>query len=416
MNGAVAGLVLLAVLVILAIIILSKSVALIPQAEAAVIERLGRYSRTVSGQLTLLVPFIDRVRARVDLRERVVSFPPQPVITEDNLTLNIDTVVYFQVTNPQAAVYAISNYIVGVEQLTTTTLRNVVGGMTLEQTLTSRDQINAALRVVLDEATGKWGLRVSRVELRSIDPPPSIQESMEKQMKADREKRAMILTAEGVREASIKQAEGQKQSQILAAEGAKQAAILGAEAERQSRILRAEGERAAQYLKAQGEAKAIEKTFAAIKAGRPTPELLAYQYLQTLPKMAEGEANKVWLVPSDFGSALQGFTKMLGAPGDDGVFRYTPSPVDPAPTGTDDEDVADWFTGGTDPGTARAVAAAEAAAAAPSPTLPGTPPSIPGGPAVPPQGLASPPPGYPQPTGTPQPGVPQSGMPQHRRD
>ncbi|MCV7083570.1 SPFH domain-containing protein [Mycolicibacterium insubricum] len=410
------ALILLLVLIGLGVVIVVKSVALIPQAEAAVIERLGRYSRTVSGQLTILVPFIDRIRARIDLRERVVSFPPQPVITEDNLTLNIDTVVYFQVTNPQAAVYAISNYIVGVEQLTTTTLRNVVGGMTLEQTLTSRDQINAALRVVLDEATGKWGLRVSRVELRSIDPPPSIQESMEKQMKADREKRAMILTAEGVREASIKQAEGQKQSQILAAEGAKQAAILGAEAERQSRILRAEGERAAQYLKAQGEAKAIEKTFAAIKAGRPTPELLAYQYLQTLPEMAKGEANKVWLVPSDFGSALQGFTKMLGAPGDDGVFRYTPSPVDPAPTGTDDEDVADWFTGGTDPGTARAVAAAEAAAAAPSPTLPGTPPSIPGGPAVPPQGLASPPPGYPQPTGTPQPGVPQSGMPQHRRD
>ena len=236
--------------------------------------------------------------------------------------------VYFQVTNPQAAVYSISNYIVGVEQLTTTTLRNVVGGMTLEQTLTSRDQINGQLRGVLDEATGKWGLRVARVELRSIDPPPSIQESMEKQMKADREKRAMILTAEGVRESSIKQAEGQKQSQILAAEGAKQAAILAAEAERQSRILRAQGERAAQYLQAQGQAKAIEKTFAAIKAGRPTPELLAYQYLQTLPMMAKGEANKVWMVPSDFGSALQGFTKMLGAPGEDGVFRYTPSPVE----------------------------------------------------------------------------------------
>lgn len=170
MQGAVAGLVFLAVLVIFAIIVVAKSVALIPQAEAAVIERLGRYSRTVSGQLTLLVPFIDRVRARVDLRERVVSFPPQPVITEDNLTLNIDTVVYFQVTVPQAAVYEISNYIVGVEQLTTTTLRNVVGGMTLEQTLTSRDQINAQLRGVLDEATGRWGLRVARVELRSIDP------------------------------------------------------------------------------------------------------------------------------------------------------------------------------------------------------------------------------------------------------
>ena len=271
MDGAIAGLVLVGVLVVFAAIIVAKSIALIPQAEAAVIERLGRYSKTVSGQLTLLLPFVDRIRARVDLRERVVSFPPQPVITEDNLTVNIDTVVYFQVTNPQAAVYQISNYIVGVEQLTTTTLRNVVGGMTLEQTLTSRDSINGQLRGVLDEATGRWGLRVARVELRSIDPPPSIQESMEKQMKAEREKRAMILTAEGTREASIKQAEGQKQSQILAAEGAKQAAILAAEADRQSRMLRAQGERAASYLQAQGQAKAIEKTFAAIKAGQAHP-------------------------------------------------------------------------------------------------------------------------------------------------
>lgn len=298
MEGAVAGLILLIVLVVFAIIVVAKSVALIPQAEAAVIERLGRYSRTVSGQLTLLVPFIDRIRARVDLRERVVSFPPQGVITEDNLTLAIDTVVYFRVTNPQAAVYEISNYIVGVEQLTTTTLRNVVGGMTLEQTLTSRDLINQQLRGVLDEATGRWGLRVARVELRSIDPPPSIQESMEKQMKADRDKRAMILTAEGVRESSIKQAEGQKQSQILAAEGAKQAAILAAEADRQSRMLRAQGERAAQYLQAQGQAKAIEKTFAAIKAGRPTPEMLAYQYLQTLPQMAKGRRTRSGWFPA----------------------------------------------------------------------------------------------------------------------
>ncbi|AFM17249.1 membrane protease subunit, stomatin/prohibitin [Mycolicibacterium chubuense NBB4] len=367
MDGAVAGLVLLAVLVLFAIIVVAKSVALIPQAEAAVIERLGRYSKTVSGQLTLLLPFVDRIRARVDLRERVVSFPPQPVITEDNLTVNIDTVVYFQVTNPQAAVYQISNYIVGVEQLTTTTLRNVVGGMTLEQTLTSRDSINGQLRGVLDEATNRWGLRVARVELRSIDPPPSIQDSMEKQMRADREKRAMILTAEGSREAAIKQAEGQKQAQILAAEGAKQAAILAAEADRQSRMLRAQGERAAAYLQAQGQAKAIEKTFAAIKAGRPTPEMLAYQYLQTLPQMAKGEANKVWLVPSDFGSALQGFTKLLGAPGEDGVFRYTPSPVDenlPKPE-DDSEEVADWFTTQTDPAIAQAVAKAEADARTP---------------------------------------------------
>ena len=352
MDGAITGLVLFAVLVIFAVVVVARSVAMIPQAEAAVIERLGRYSKTVSGQLTLLIPFIDRIRARVDLRERVVSFPPQPVITEDNLTVNIDTVVYFQVTSPQAAVYQINNYIVGVEQLTTTTLRNVVGGMTLEQTLTSRDKINAQLRGVLDEATGRWGLRVARVELRSIDPPPSIQDSMEKQMRADREKRAMILTAEGTR-----------QAQILAAEGAKQATILAAEGDRQSRILRAQGDRAAQYLNAQGQAKAIEKTFAAIKAGRPTPELLAYQYLQTLPLMAQGDANKVWVVPSDYSSALQGFTRMLGVQGSDGAFRYEPPPQENATQVQDDsEEVADWFTTQADPAIAAAVAKAQAEA------------------------------------------------------
>src|SRR6201996_9060659 len=333
MQGATAGLLLFAVLVVFAIIVVAKSVTLIPQAEAAVIERLGRYSRTISGQLTLLIPFIDRVRARVDLRERVVSFPPQPVITEDNLTLNIDTVVYFQVTNPQAAVYEISNYIVGVEQLTTTTLRNVVGGMTLEQTLTSRDQINGQLRGVLDEATGRWGLRVARVELRSIDPPPSIQASMEKQMKADRE----------------------------------------------SRMLRAQGERAAAYLQAQGQAKAIEKTFAAIKAGRPTPEMLAYQYLQTLPEMARGDANKVWVVPSDFNAALQCFTKLLGTPGQDGVFRFEPSPVEDPPkhaSDNDDAEVADWFSTETDPAIAQAVARAEAIARQPVDGRPSVPPEL----------------------------------------
>lgn len=375
MDGAFVGLVLLVVFVIFAVVVVAKSVALIPQAEAAVIERLGRYSKTVSGQLTLLLPFVDKIRARVDLRERVVSFPPQPVITEDNLTVNIDTVVYFQVTDPAKAVYQISNYIVGVEQLATTTLRNVVGGMTLEQTLTSRDSINGQLRGVLDEATGRWGLRVARVELRSIDPPPSIQDSMEKQMRADREKRAMILTAEGSREAAIKAAEGQKQAQILSAEGAKQAAILAAEADRQSRMLRAQGERAAAYLQAQGQAKAIEKTFAAIKNGRPTPEMLAYQYLQTLPLMAKGEANKVWLVPSDFGSALQGFTKLLGAPGEDGVFRYTPSPVEDSPKSAADdaEEVADWFNTKTDPEIAQAVAQAEAEARKSVPPLSSSP-------------------------------------------
>lgn len=364
------------VLVLLVVVVVFKSIALVPQAEAAVIERLGRYSRTVSGQLTFLVPFADRVRAKVDLRERVVSFPPQPVITQDNLTVQIDSVVYFQVTSPQAAVYEISNYIAAVEQLTITTLRNVVGGMTLEETLTSRDQINSQLRGVLDEATGRWGLRVARVELKAIDPPPSIQESMEKQMKADREKRAMILTAEGNREAQIKSAEGAKQAQILSAEGSKQSAILGAEGDRQSRILRAQGERAAAYLQAQGQAKAIEKVFAAIKSGKPTPELLAYQYMQTLPLVAKGDANKVWMVPSDFGKALEGFARNFGTQGEDGVFRYEPAPDgDGGPRPEDDSDeVADWFDVKTDPAAERAVRAAEAAAAtpveSPVPTVP----------------------------------------------
>ncbi len=362
-----AALIVLIIVVVLVVVMIVQSVTLVPQAQAAVIERLGRYSRTVSGQLTFLIPFIDRVRARVDLRERVVSFPPQPVITEDNLTLSIDTVVYFQVTNPQAAVYEINDYIEGVEQLATTTLRNVVGGMTLEETFTSRDSINAQLRGVLDEATGRWGLRVARVELKSIDPPPSIQESMEKQMKADREKRAMILTAEGQRESAIKTAEGNKQSQILAAEGAKQAAILGAEAERQSQILYAEGERAADYLRAQGQAKAIEKRFAAIKRGRPTPELLAYQFLETLPEMAHGDANKVWVVPSDYGSALKGFAQQLGAPDAQGTFRYEPSEpeADQPGVGDDWDDVAHWFDTAGDPAVAEAVAAAEAVARKP---------------------------------------------------
>ncbi|MDV8007420.1 SPFH domain-containing protein [Rhodococcus sp. IEGM 1318] len=362
-----AALIVLGVLVLFVILVVAKSVALVPQAEAAVIERLGRYSKTVSGQLTFLIPFADRVRAKVDLRERVVSFPPQPVITQDNLTLSIDTVVYFQVTNPQAAVYEISNYIAAVEQLATTTLRNVVGGMTLEETLTSRDSINGQLRGVLDEATGRWGLRVARVELKSIDPPPSIQESMEKQMKADREKRAMILTAEGHRESAIKTAEGAKQSQILSAEGNKQASILNAEGERQSQILRAQGDRAAKYLQAQGEAKAIEKVFAAIKSGKPTPELLAYQYLQTLPQMAQGDANKVWLVPSDFGDALKGFAKTLGAQGQDGVFRYEPPAAEEnLPNPEDDSaEVAEWFETKSDPAIAEAVRAAEVAARTP---------------------------------------------------
>ena len=218
------------------------------------------------------------------MREQVVSFPPQPVITEDNLVVSIDTVVYFQVTDARAATYEIANYLGAVEQLTTTTLRNVVGSLNLEEALTSRDNINGQLRVVLDEATGKWGVRVGRVELKAIDPPHSIQDSMEKQMRAERDRRALILTAEGTKQSAILTAEGQRQAEILKAEGDKQAAVL----------------------RAQGEAEAIETVFRAIHVGNADPKLLAYQYLQTLPKISDSASSKLWIIPSEFTEALKG--------------------------------------------------------------------------------------------------------------
>src|SRR3954451_24778352 len=267
-----AGLIVLLVVAGLVLLTLARTVRIVPQARAGVVERLGRYSRTLTPGLTIVVPFVDRIRDMMDLREQVVSFDPQPVITEDNLVVSIDTVIYFQVTDAKAATYEIANFIQGIEQLTVTTLRNVIGGLDLEETLTSRDQINQQLRGVLDEATGKWGIRVNRVELKAIDPPASIQDSMEKQMRAERDKRAAILNSEGI-----------KQSQILEAEGAKQSAILKAEGPRQATILAAEGQ-----------AKAIDTVFTAIHAGRPDPELLAYQYLQALPQIAQGESNKLW--------------------------------------------------------------------------------------------------------------------------
>ncbi|WP_406606062.1 SPFH domain-containing protein [Corynebacterium kroppenstedtii] len=339
------------------------SIKLVPQGTAAVIERLGRYTKTVEGGITFLIPFVDRVRSRVDTRERVVSFPPQAVITQDNLTVAIDTVVTFQINDPMHSIYGVDNYLTGVEQTTTATLRDVVGGMTLEETLTSREVINRRLRGELDNATTKWGLRISRVELKAIDPPPSIQQSMEKQMKADREKRAMILTAEGQREADIKTAEGEKQARILAAEGEKHAAILQAEAERQAEILRAEGQRAARYLRAQGEARSIRKVNAAIKTSQVTPDVLAFQYLQKLPEMAEGSANKMWLIPSQFGDALESFTKQFSDKDSDGLFRYEAPSVDEetkAEAATDEDD--DWFTTQSAPEIAKAVAEANAVA------------------------------------------------------
>ena len=358
------GTVLFGVLILLIVVVVARSVALIPEGEAAVIERLGRYTRTVSGELTLLIPFIERIRAKVDTRERVFSFPPQAVITQDNLTVAIDTVVTFQVNEPERAIYGVDNYIVGVEQISTATLRDVVGGMTLEETRTSREVINRRLRGELDAATTKWGLRISRVELKAIDPPPSIQQSMEMQMKADREKRAMILNAEGQREADIKTAEGEKQAKILAAEGEKHAAILAAEAERQAVILRAEGERAGMFLRAQGEARAIQKVNAAIRAAQITPEVLAYQYLEKLPKIAEGSANKVWVVPSQFGDSLEQFAKTLANKDDDGIFRYEPTEVDARTQelADQDADTQHWFSTESDPEIAAAVAAANAVA------------------------------------------------------
>jgi regulator of protease activity HflC (stomatin/prohibitin superfamily) len=285
MSGAIA----LIAVAVLVLIVLSRSIRIVPQARAGLVERLGRYQRTLDPGLAVIVPFVDRLRPLLDMREQVVSFPPQPVITEENLVINIDSVIYFQVTNPKDASYEIADYISGVEQLTVTTMRNVIGSMTLEETLTSRDKISAQLRGVLDEATGRWGIRVNRVELKSIDPPITIQEAMEKQMRAERDKRAAILTAEGV-----------KQSHILTAEG-----------EKQSAILRAEGRREQQMLEAEGQSKAIETVFDAIHRGDADPKLLAYQYLQTLPQIAQGEANKVWIIPSEFTEALGRFGSSL---------------------------------------------------------------------------------------------------------
>ncbi|WP_411910660.1 SPFH domain-containing protein [Actinotalea sp. M2MS4P-6] len=317
MNASqIAGLVILLLVVILVVTALVKSVRIVPQAEAVLVERLGRYSRTLDAGLHLLIPWFDRPRARVDLREQVVSFPPQPVITSDNLVVSIDTVIYFQVTDPKAAVYEIANYIAGIEQLTVTTLRNVIGSMDLEQTLTSRDQINGQLRGVLDEATGRWGIRVNRVELKAIDPPASIQGSMEQQMRAERDRRAAILTAEGVKQSQILTAEGEKQSAILRAEGAAQSAIL----------------------KAEGEARAILQVFDAIHRGDADPKLLAYQYLQVLPEIARTQSNKVWFVPTEFTAALGAITKGFGGgPGPDSGDAFAPArPAGASPLTTDD--------------------------------------------------------------------------------
>ena len=302
------GIVALVVLLLFVLFVAAAGIKIVPQARAGVVERLGRFQRTLDPGLALLVPFVDRMRPLIDLREQVVSFPPQPTITEDNLVVAIDTVIYFTVTDPKAATYEVANPLQAIEQLTVTTLRNVIGGMTLEETLTSRDTINSQLRVVLDEATGRWGIRVNRVELKSIEPPRTVQEAMEKQMRAERDRRATILTAEGI----------------------KQSAILTAEGEKQSAVLKAEGARTSEILRAEGQAKAIETVFQAIHDGHPDERLLSYQYLQMLPQLARGEANKIFVIPSEFTQALGNLGGAVGRFAD-GEGNGSP-PAGPRPT------------------------------------------------------------------------------------
>ena len=289
----IAEIIIAAVAALIVLLTVVRSVRIVPQARAQNVERFGRYRKTLEPGLNFIVPFVDRVKPSIDLREQVVSFTGQPVITEDNLVVQIDTVLFFQVTDPRAADYEIVDYIQAIEQLTATMLRSVIGSMDLEQTLTSREKINTLLRGVLDDASGKWGIRVTRVEMKAIDPPKSVKDAMEKQMRAEREKRAAILTAEG-----------QRQSQILTAEG-----------DKQSKILRAEGEKQAAILRAQGEAEAISQVFGSIHRNDPDPKLLAYQYLQTLPQLAAGAGNTFWVIPSEVTTALKAVTSAFsGAP------------------------------------------------------------------------------------------------------
>ncbi len=297
-NAVAIALVAIAIFVLIS---LAAAVKIVPQARAGVVERLGRYHRTLQPGLALLIPFVDRVLPQIDLREQVVTFPPQAVITEDNVNVNIDTVVYYTIIDPKAVTYEVAQPIRAIEQLTITTLRNVIGSLDLEEALTSRDSINHQLRTVLDEATGKWGIRVNRIELKAIDPPPTIQEAMEKQMRAERDKRAAILNAEGSKASSILVADGEKQSAVLRAEGAKQATILDAQADREAQALRAEGE-----------ALGIKTVFDSLHAGDVNEGILSYLYLEMLPQLAAGDANKMFLIPQEITEALGNLGKSLG--------------------------------------------------------------------------------------------------------
>ena len=359
-----------AVFVVLIALLAVKTVRIIPQARARNIERLGRYRKTLEPGMNVIIPFIDRVKPLIDLREQVVSFLGQPVITEDNLVVSIDTVLFFQVTDPRAADYEIVDYILAIEQITATMLRSVIGSMDLEQTLTSRDKINALLRGVLDDASGKWGIRVTRVELKAIDPPKSVKDAMEKQMRAEREKRAAVLTAEGVRQSKILTAEGEKQSAILTAEGLRQAKILTA----------------------QGEAQAITEVFQAVHDNDPDPKLLAYQYLQTLPLLAQGAGNTFWVIPSEVTSALRSVASAFGGGADSAPESPRPrrpppavpagsSPaIDAAAAGTAPEITAGTNGTGSGPASPSAASPATASPATASPATASPATASPAGP------------------------------------
>ncbi len=298
MGGAIIAVALLVILIAFA-----RTVRVVPQARVGLVQRLGRYQRTAESGVAILVPFLDRMLPLIDMREQVVSFAPQPVITADNVTINVTSVIYYQIINPVNATYQVANYLRAMEQLTQTTLRNVFGGLALDASLTSRDETNSRLRLVLDEVTEKWGLRVNRLELKDIIPPQEIQLAMEKQMQAERNKRAAVLTAEGAQQAAILRAEGQRQSLILQSEGDRQAAIL-----------RAEGEAQALLTVQQAQARVIHTIFDAVNTSSATHEVMQYLYLQMLPKLSENPANKTIVVPSEMGN-LAGLASTLFAPG-----------------------------------------------------------------------------------------------------
>ncbi|MBE6673761.1 MAG: SPFH/Band 7/PHB domain protein [Ruminococcaceae bacterium] len=282
------------IIVVLLAVVVIINIKIVPQSRAYVIERLGAYHCTWDTGLHFLIPIIDRVSKQVSLKEQVADFPPQPVITKDNVTMQIDTVVFFQITDPKLFAYGVENPIAAIENLTATTLRNIIGDLELDHTLTSRDTINAKIRSILDEATDPWGIKINRVELKNIKPPAEIQDAMEKQMKAERQRREAILRAEGEKSSNILVAQGKKESQILEAEAAKQAAILQAEAEKEARIRRAEGEAEAILKINQAEAESIRL----INEASPSAEYLTIKKLESFEKVSDGNATKV-IIPSD---------------------------------------------------------------------------------------------------------------------